>query len=341
MRVHGVVVGAVMLAALAGCRSRPAAVAPGRPAYDGPLLTVERLVAELSGRAAPVRTLWARHDYVVSFPEPLRNRPGESRTRTLDGDGVLLVRKPPPGSPASTPTELRLQGSKDVLGTVFDLGSNRERAWLILYGDIDTMYWTSAAADAWGDHTGHEAEPDVETTSEGSEPSATPMPVRPELLADVLGLSDWNTDLTRYPTPVLRYEGVEDAYVLTMVEPAPTGLHLVGRREFWVDRATLRIRRVVLRGSDGREVVRSDLSGYALLELARSEAATPGKEAGSAERPTTAAWVARDISVVFPQSGTTMRLVLRSVASRRGALPSDASFRFPDPPPVSRVIHVR
>lgn len=305
----------------AGCRSRPAPAAPVRPAYDGPLLTVEQVVAELAARAGAVRTVWARHDYVVRLLE--RTRTGE-RVRTLDGDGVLLMRKPPAGSAASAPVELRLQGSKDVLGTVFDLGSNRERAWLVLYADIDTMYWTTLGeADAFDADDG---------AGDAGEPAR--MPARPELLAEVLGVSDWSTDLTRYPTPVMRYESEADAYVLTLVEPAPTGLHLVGRREYWVDRATLQVRRVVLRGRDGREVVRSELADYGEVEGARGGAAEPGAAVGAGR-------LARDITVVFPQSGTTIRLTLRSVSARRGALPSDASFRFPDPPPVQRVVRVR
>lgn len=305
----------------AGCRSRPAPAVPVRPTYDGPLLTVEQVVAELAERAGAVRTVWARHDYVVRLLE--RTRTGE-RVRTFDGDGVLLLRKPPAGSAAPTPMELRLQGSKDVLGTVFDLGSNRERAWLVLYADIDTMYWTTLG-DA-----------DTFDADEGAGDSVDParMPARPELLAEVLGVSDWSTDLTRYPTPVMRYESDADAYVLTLVEPAPTGLHLIGRREYWVDRGTLEVRRVVLRGRDGREVVRSELADYGEVEDVRGGRAASGGSGGTGR-------LARDITVAFPQSGTTIRLTLRSVSARRGALPSDASFRFPDPPPVQRVVRVR
>lgn len=309
MRRSAVVVAAMALLMAAGCRSKAAPPVPVRAVYEGPLLSVEEVVGSLSERAAAVRTVWARHDYVVSLLE--QRRGGEARVRTFDGDGVLLLRKPPLGSAVGTPIELRIQGSKDVLGTVFDVGANRERAWLILFADIDTMYWTVQSADPF--EGGGEEEGD-----------GVRVPARPELLAEVLGVSDWPTDLTRYPTPVMRYEAGEDAYVLTLVEPSGMGTHLVSRREYWVDRGSLEIRRVVLRGWDGREAVRAELAGHAGI----------GEGVGGGR-------MARDVTIMFPASGTTIRLTLRAVAERRGALPGDVSFRFPEPPPVSKVIRVR
>jgi len=286
----------VLIPALA-CRPKPPP--PVVAVYGGALMSASVLVARLAENAAPLRTLWARHDFAVTVLD--RN----DKPRSFDGDGVLLLRKPPAGSAAGTPVEVRLQGSKDVMGQVFDLGANRERAWLTLLADIDTMYWLPQGAEV-----------------AATKPGEATIPARPDLVADVLGIADWGTDLTQFPTPVLRYDSAADAYVLTFIQSAPDGLSLVTRREVHVDRASLKVVRVLLFSLDGRVAVRSELGRHAALS------------------PKNPVLVPTDIVMSFPQSKATIRLTLRNMQASRNNLPGDVSFRFPSPPPVANVVRL-
>lgn len=289
----------LMLAA--GCRPRAAPPPPAPSVYTGPLLSAQQVVLSLHQRSIPLRTLWARHDFVVSV------RDASGKVRTIDGDGTLQLRKPRPGSDA--PTELRLKGNKDVLGEVFDLGVNRDRAWLTLHGEIDTMWWLPAGA---------ELPAGVEAEDGGG------VPVRPDLVPEVLGLQDWASDLTRFPAPVVTFDPARDAYRVVVVEPAKNvGGGLVSRREVYVDRATQEIRRVVLFAADGRPVVESELTNW--LAVQNREGAEIGRAPGS-------------VVLFLPLSRATMRFSLRDPVASRNNFPNDASFRFPATPPVGNVV---
>jgi hypothetical protein len=293
--------GLLLVTALA-CKPKPPPPVV-RTVYSGPLLSTPDLMARLAENAAPLRTLWARHDFAVSFLDK------NDRVRTFDGDGVLLIRKPSRTSPPRTPVEIRLQGSKDIVGPVFDLGANRDRAWLTLLADIDALYWLPQPGAA------------VDDPAEESGESLS-VPIRPDLVADVLGIADLPTDLTRFPSPVVRFDEDADAYRVLMVESAADETHLAASRELVADRASLRITQVNVYGRDGRLILRSDLSGHRAVS------------------ESVAALVPTDIVLTMPQSRATMRLILRGMQPTRNNLPSDISFRFPDPPPVSNVVRL-
>lgn len=308
-------IGVVMTvaAAVVGCKSAPAPTPPPveRPLYAGPLHPVSQVVSVLSTRSAGLRTLWARHEFAVA------TRDNRGRLRTLDGEGVMLLRKPAPGSVAGTPTELRLTGSKDIAGQVFDLGVNRQVAWLTLQGDIDTM-WT------------------LPMPAPGQAPVAVDpatLPVRPDLVPDLLGVQDWSTDLNRYPTPVMTYDPATDEYLLTLVEPPPRAATvgesaaggLITRRQLRLERTTLLVRSITFYGADGRPVATSLLSDWKQVEGLPGGTLVPG-----------------DVQIALPLSRTTLRFTLREMTPSRGSgrsmVPSDASFRAPAKPPVGTVI---
>lgn len=294
---------AVAGAGLIGCCPKPPPPEPQPVLYEGPLASEQEVVGRLSAANAQVRTIWTRQDFAVS----IRDR--KDRVHTADGDGTLLLRKPEAGS--GLPTELRLKGNKDVLGEVFDLGANRERAWLILRHDIDTMYWMNQ---------GSTVEIDPAT-----------LPARPDLVAEVLGLGDVSTDLAVPPAPVMRFDSDKDCYVLTFVEPAKSGPdRMVTRREIWVGRSDYRPRQVVLYAPDGRVAVRSELKQWAPLAGSAGSGGGVGGGLGGGFVPT-------DITLFFPLSRSTMRFTLREPAASRNGFPKDASFVFPRDPGVSNV----
>lgn len=288
-----------LLAIAAGCQ--PDIAPPPAPeaikVYDGLLLSGPQVVMGLRTIYAPVRTIWARHDFSITVLDK------KGKQHNYEGDGTLLLRKPPLDSPRGTPTELRLKGSKDIVGEVFDLGANRDAAWCIMRGDVDAMGWLPQGVEASFD-------PQV-------------VPVRPDLVAEVLGLGDWPADVSKYPAPVVVYDPKSDAYRITLVEPAGEGRPgLAARREVYADRLTLMIKRIVFYGSDGRPVVEATLSKWT---------AVPGTVKGFAPA---------DIVLSLPLSRATMRFVLRDVAATRNGFPADRSFAFPADPGVSKVFRL-
>lgn len=297
--------GTLVLPALAlatGCTPTPPPPSPRsveqqRQIYTGPLHPLPQIVSVLAGRSAGLRTLWSRHDFAVRY------RDARGTLHDLSGDGVLLVRKPASGEGGAGLTEVRLQGNKDVAGQVVDLGVNRQVAWLTIRGDVDTQWLMPTDRDV---------------------PAGSEIPIRPDWLADLLGIQDWSTDLSRYPAPVLRYDEGTDEYVLTLVEPAGSARGgLVARRDVRVARTNLVINSIGFYGDDGRLVAQSRLGGW------QSAAGYP---AGTI--------IPTDVVLELPKSNTNLRFTLRDMAPKRGPAPSNASFAYPGPGGVGTVERV-
>lgn len=290
-----------------GCRETPAPPPPQKtlvPA-DVPLMSAEQVIVGLRSRYGPVRTLWTRHDFAVSVMD------SKGKVHTYDGDGTLQLRKPPVDSPAGTPTELRLKGAKDIVGEVFDLGANRERAWLIMRGDVDAMAWLEQGSDATFD--------------------PKEVPVRPDLVAEVLGVGDWCGDLARFPSPVVVFDPETDCYRVTLVERRPAATEgqekaggFAARREVFADRQTLMIKRIVFYAPDGRPAVEATLSKWMAVPGTSSAEGRPG-------------YAPADIVLSLPLSRATMRFSLRDVSASRNGFPGDRSFAFPSEPGVSKI----
>lgn len=274
-----------------GCTHVEVVPPPKVQLYSGPLASQQEVINRLAAGNAEVRTLWSRFDFGLAYRDKKGNPDEHS------GTGVLTLRKPALGTDA--PIDISLRGSKDALGEVFAVGANQERAWLILRGKIDTMYWLPQGSNA-------KIDPAL-------------LPARPDLVADVLGLSDIPTDLTTPPVPVMRYDAETDCYILTFVEAATdVPDRYITRREIYVGRVDYRPHEVRLFAPDGRIAVRSELKNWA--PLASSTAQVP-----------------TDITLHFPLSRSTFRLVLRDPLASRNGFPKDISFVFPDEPGVGNI----
>lgn len=264
---------ALLLALAAGCRSAPQA--PQRKAYYGPLEAPSAVVDAINRNNAAVSTLWARGSFQASFVD------GGAR-RFLSGDLVLLYR---------APGDLRLRGDAGAVGRAFDLGINRALYWLAAGGSVDTM---------WYGRVDRADEVDPED-----------LPIRPDLLPDVLALRPVDTRLRALPAPTLRFDNEQDAWVLLWVEPGEQRWSAV--RELWYDRASKRPFRVKLYDANGRAVVDGELSRHRPLVAA---------DAASPHVPTL-------YRVSFPLSGARLSMQLVHVAATRNGAPNARSFGFP------------
>jgi hypothetical protein len=248
------------------------------------------VVAAINANNSRVPTLWAKGYFEANLVD-------RGRRQFVNGDINLIYRQP---------GDMRLVAKKDVAGPVFEVGSNAERYWLIVKGDVDTMW-----------HGRHDASPSS---------SSKELPIQPELMLEVLGVSTIDPNFKQPPVPVMRFNNDSDTY--TFVWNAPLPDRWVATKEVWYDRATKLPVKVVLFDANGRVVLRANLSNH-----------KPVGD-GGADAPK----VATGYKLYFPDSGTTMSFELNELALQRGqgdkAVPNDRSFLFPREPGVNRIIDV-
>jgi hypothetical protein len=263
-----------------------------KPLYRGPTDPIERVVADVNLNNNKIKTVWADG----SFEADLVSKDG--RRDFVNGTITLLHRKP---------NGLRLLGEK--VGTdVFDIGSNDQRYWMIVRpgGGRDVMYWGTYA---------------------GAPPAPDELPIRPELLIEMLGVFDLDTDLTREPFPVQKFIPDWDCYVLTWQEKAGDPPRFVAVKEVWYNRTTKLPVRVILYGPTGRIVLRAALDGFVPLPIENYPPADQPK-------------MATKYDIVFPDTGSTMRIELGQIRPSNKGAPNARTFTFPDDPGVDRQIEV-
>lgn len=281
---------AALCVALAGCN--PSRKGP-KP-YYGPTLPMAQLVEQINRNNAQLNTLWIEHDYSAKLIDD------KGKRTTIWGDGYLLYR---------SPQDLLFTGDLPT-GRAFELGSNGWRYWMrVPASQVSTMWWGSY------EHLG--------------KPCVEEMPIRPDLILAVLGVSAIPTDFTQLPAPVLRFNHDRDAYMITWVTRGPN--RLIASKEVWYDRKSLNPVNVLLFDDDGRVLLRAYLTEHAPVEIEK----TPKEQ-----------WpvVPRQYDLFFPPSGSTIeidvRRVMKQMRKGRAVSPNDAAFEFPDPPGVSKVIQL-
>jgi hypothetical protein len=245
--------------------------------YVGPTDPLDVVLAKINERAARVPTLIASG----KFTGNLGAKRGE--LRYLNGQVDLAHAKP---------DSVRLKLTKDLAGQLFDTGTDGKQFWLILDQDGGTCWHGRVRA------TG--------------EPPARELPIRPELLLDILGVASYSVDLTAEPAPTMRFNPDYDAYMLTW--HAKQGDRFRVLREIWFDRATLRPRLVMLYDPDGRIVVRAKLDDYQPVSAG-------GGEPTSGE-------MARRFDIRFPETDSNLVITLDSVRDKRNGAPNRITFAF-------------
>jgi hypothetical protein len=270
---------------IAGCCHCPNGPSAGAEYRLNPpnLLSMAQVVNVIDSNNEKIPTLWATLNYSATI-----NDKGQVHSVSSD-DGVLLYRHP---------TDFRLVGKKEFVGNVFDIGSNDREYWLEVIPGTSRLWWGTYADLA-------------RVTS-----SELPIPIRPDLVMEVLGVGTINTDFNAQPVPTMRYDNAADAYVFIFNFKAPD--RWLAEREIWYDRATLRPRRVILYDANGRPVLKANLSLDKRVQI-------PGD-------PNTQNWplVPGDYKLFFPDSGSRMEFSLKDVRLNKGKVPNPASFRLPD-----------
>jgi hypothetical protein len=200
------------------------------------------------------------------------------------------------------PDGFRLIGRKEFVGDVFDLGANGREFWLKLIPGANIMEVGTFADLAHS--TGAKID----------------MPIRPDLVAEVLAVGIFGSDLLTPPVPVMRYDGATDSYVFVFALQGD--FHWFPQREVWYDRATLRPRRIVIYDFDGQPRLDAHL--------------TSDKPVQSPEIPQ-AQWplVAGDFKLFFPADGSHMEFTLKDIrlfkeVGRNGKVPNPSNFELPD-----------
>jgi hypothetical protein len=269
---------------LASCQPRSE---PRVAGYFGPTEPLAAVVEQVNANNARIPTLWAKGYFEATIVDEKQKR------QFVNGDAVLLLRKP---------HEFRMVGRKDVAGQVFELGTTEDEYWMIVRPEADTMWWGTY------------------DNLEDADP--TLIPVRPDLLMQVLAVADIETDLTRDPAPVMRFNNDADAYMLVWVYRGPN--RLIAQREVWYDRQTKLPELVLLFDEHGRIVVRAYLSDHQPIE----------NDPASAK-------VANRLRLFFPDTGTKMDMRLNEVKLEQNGVPREGSIAFPgERAGVSNIVRV-
>jgi hypothetical protein len=260
------------------------------PAYTGPTESMDAVVQAVNRNNAAVPTLWTELSFSARFFDD------KKQLQTESGAGALSYRRP---------MSLRLSGNDAAAGPVFDIGSNENEFWVKLRTSINSSnYW-------WG----HQANL--------GKPGCAPLPIDPQLVIEVLGVSLYNTNFLQPPVPVMRFDNDnEGSYILDVnVQGAD---RWITEKEIWYSRDKKLPTKVLLYDDNGRVVLHADLSNHGPVEI-------PGI---AAEK-----WpvVARHYELLFPDSGNQITFDFEDPATshtaHRRTVPDAATFDRLNPGP--------
>jgi hypothetical protein len=265
---------------LCGC----AAPAPQPTRYYGPTLSLAQLVAAVNQNNQKISSLWTRIPFLEVWSVDRRN----NSQKYINGNGNLLY---------SAPDSIRVTASKELVADLLDMGSDGKRFWL--WEKHEDVFW-------WGEYA------DLE------KPGARQVPIRPDLVLEVLGVRPIDSVLTDEPAPVLRFNNDADSYMIVWQKRLAD--RWIAQKEIWYDRLTLRPSTVLLFDADGRVVLRAWLSDFQAVRVAGQ----PQDQ-----------WpvMATHFRLFFPESGSRMNFDLGDLALKGGrddAFPKPISFAMPD-----------
>ena len=280
------VAGCVLLGALLGCR--PAQQYKPR-AYFGVTEPLATVVQKINANNQKIKSLYANGDFEAEIGD------GKGHKDFFNANARLLYRKP---------QEFRLVARKEI-GNV-EIASNDTNYWLIVKPKISTMWWGSYASL------------DKVHTKD--------IPIRPDLMLDVLGVNDVDTNFKQQPVPVMVFNNDADSYMIRWQVTVPD--RWIGQKEVWYDRTTLLPTHVLLFDENGRIVLSAYLSNHQKVKT---------EDVPEEQWPK----VATQYKLFFPDTQSRMTLKLNDPESSHGGAPNEYSFQFPgDKAGVEKTISV-
>jgi hypothetical protein len=281
--------GGVLAALLMNCAVGGCARRPPPPAP--PSEPIETIVERINRHNSALPTLYATTYFEGDLVDP------DTGQRTfVNTEGDLFFRPP---------RELLMRGRKPF-GEVFEMGSTTDRYWLTVFVDRDTQWW------GWHRNA--------------AVPGARRMPIRPDMIGEVLGIGLIDPDLLKVPFPTMQFNNDLSVYMLRWNARLPNRWFV--EKEIWYDARTLLPLTVLLLDTNGRVVLRAHIRAHQPVEV-------PSLPRDQWPR------VGTRFDLYMPETGSRMVLQLRSVALRsRGGHPNDDTFIFPEQPGVSRRIQI-
>jgi hypothetical protein len=269
---------------LSGC----AKTARTQPPYYGPTEPMSQLVEEINANNAKITTLRAAHSFEATLVDD------KGKSRSFSGDGALLYMKP---------DNLLLTAGGII--KFFEIGSNPEEYWFTAFPDEVSTQW-------YGNQNN--------LTEQG----ARQIPIRPDLLLEVLGVSEINTNFLQPPVPVMRFNNDARAYMLVWNRP------LRGRwaaeKEVWYDVETKLPKLVLLFDENGRIILRAYLGDHRPIPGAQGQIATT-------------------YDLFFPENKSHMAFRLTdvqpSIVKGKIKIPNPGSFARPTDPGVKKQIEIK
>jgi len=269
---------------LASCAPRQSGVPP----YTGPTLPLPQLVDQINANNSRITTLRALHTFEATLVDD------KGKSHTFAGDGALLYTKP----------DKLLLTAKGII-TFFEIGSNSDEYWFTAFPDEVSTQW-------WGNKNNF------------TEEAARQIPIRPDLLLEVLGVNTIETNLLQPPVPVLRFNNDARAYML--VWSAPLKNRWAAEKEVWYDVDTKLPKLVLLFDANGRIILRAYL---------RDHKPVPG----------VGGQIATNYDLFFPENKSHMALRLTDVqpyiTKGKIRIPNPGSFARPTDPGVRKQIEIK
>jgi hypothetical protein len=137
-------------------------------------------------------------------------------------------------------------------------------------------------------------------------PCSRKMPIPPDLVMEVLGVNDLNTNLLQPPVPTMRFNNDRDVYMLTFSVQLPNRWAI--QKEVWYDRQTKLPTNVLLFDENGRIQLRAYLSDYQVLE------------------GTTDKRIATNYNLYFPETRDSLVLSLKYPKLTKRGLPREGTI---------------
>ena len=277
-------------ALLAGCKTTTGR--DGRPPpHYGPTDPIWDVAKAVNANASKVKTIWARHDFEALIYDD------KGKGHSLSGSGVLQFRKP---------GDLLLKAGGVI--DYFEAGANNEHFWFTVYPkEVGTQWWGRKD----------------QLTAEG----ARRIPIRPDLLLEVLGVYEIEEDFIQPPAPTMRFNNDERAYMFVWNAPMRTPVaRWVAVKEVWYDLQTKLPKLILLFDDNGRVILRAYLTEHNKMEDADAVVATK-------------------YDLFFPENKSRMTFRITSLRAemKRGPVrfPNDATFAFPEDPGVEKRVEIR